>query len=764
MVLPTDAGIWIVRGVATGDDDADAAAIQSVMGALETFRLADAAGDTRQSSGMQMAPEQWAPDDPQIILKRTLSINMIMVGQEWSSPDIAHILEGLPSHYDPVFTTTGDKVGVRYHYSYNFVSSEENTDELIRIMDKNSRVLPVLGSNIFDVDFWHAEWLEYHPDLHDKQYRLVDAAAVEEYVQDVIIGTNPDLTAGPSSTVNLVFFNIEPDRMDHIQNYYITEADRATGQKMDFVGLMGFGGASNTFFFDMWAVPWVDAVHEWAFRAPTYTDNLHDCWEPGCLSEIVRHHTESSIYHIVTPSFLYLVESYDRYVLDVLLYIMPGGRVTVTPATLNHFINSEEVQGELEYLHPFTEWDVELSLERRDLRGLSYEFKQQFSVVNRTQYEIFGETIQYKDLSSDILKPYLIEWAQERMADRQSASNGTLVIPLLVAVDTTDDEVRLDDGALGIAPGMPGNESLPCCALAVTDAEDVWESRIGLDNLILHEVGHVMGLHHTFASYKYGEPTYDFYFNWYSSPMTYSFPDSNACGWFYTLFYDAGPCGNAAASFTEFERERLADARTVSVLKKLDGRTDSMTADAARDVEAKVDGIKRTFAAGDTLSKTGALQSALEVYAEATSVADAAPDASEGPDVEAETEAPVAGSASESPSVEAETTAEDDVGVQNTESVLVPAWVKNSAGWWADGLIGDSEFVSSIEYMISQGIITIGTQAPAPDSSIQPQQQEGSIPAWVKNSAGWWADGLLDDKEFVSSIEYLVSNGLIRVG
>jgi peptidoglycan/xylan/chitin deacetylase (PgdA/CDA1 family) len=36
-----------------------------------------------------------------------------------------------------------------------------------------------------------------------------------------------------------------------------------------------------------------------------------------------------------------------------------------------------------------------------------------------------------------------------------------------------------------------------------------------------------------------------------------------------------------------------------------------------------------------------------------------------------------------------------------------------------------------------------------------------SVPEWIKNNAGWWAEGLIDDKTFVQGIEYLVKNGII---
>lgn len=37
----------------------------------------------------------------------------------------------------------------------------------------------------------------------------------------------------------------------------------------------------------------------------------------------------------------------------------------------------------------------------------------------------------------------------------------------------------------------------------------------------------------------------------------------------------------------------------------------------------------------------------------------------------------------------------------------IPSWVRNNAGWWSDGAIGDGEFVRAIQYLIQQGIIAV---------------------------------------------------------
>ena len=37
----------------------------------------------------------------------------------------------------------------------------------------------------------------------------------------------------------------------------------------------------------------------------------------------------------------------------------------------------------------------------------------------------------------------------------------------------------------------------------------------------------------------------------------------------------------------------------------------------------------------------------------------------------------------------------------------IPEWLKDNARWWADGLISDEAYISGLQYLISQGIIKI---------------------------------------------------------
>ena len=95
-------------------------------------------------------------------------------------------------------------------------------------------------------------------------------------------------------------------------------------------------------------------------------------------------------------------------------------------------------------------------------------------------------------------------------------------------------------------------------------------------------------------------------------------------------------------------------------------------------------------------------------------------------------------------------------GQTETKSSSVPEWVKNNAGWWADGQIPDSAFIDGIEYLIKDGIIVVS-------NSKQSESQAQGIPEWIKNNAEWWADGRIPDSAFIDGIEYLIKDGIIVV-
>ena len=85
----------------------------------------------------------------------------------------------------------------------------------------------------------------------------------------------------------------------------------------------------------------------------------------------------------------------------------------------------------------------------------------------------------------------------------------------------------------------------------------------------------------------------------------------------------------------------------------------------------------------------------------------------------------------------------------------VPDWIKNTAGWWAENAISETEFVNAIEFLVNNRIIDVST--------ISDSKSNEGIPDWIKNTAGWWAENAISETEFVNAIEFLVKNGIINV-
>ncbi|MGH9909271.1 MAG: beta strand repeat-containing protein, partial [Nitrososphaerales archaeon] len=94
--------------------------------------------------------------------------------------------------------------------------------------------------------------------------------------------------------------------------------------------------------------------------------------------------------------------------------------------------------------------------------------------------------------------------------------------------------------------------------------------------------------------------------------------------------------------------------------------------------------------------------------------------------------------------------------VPTVTETAIPSWIKNNAGWWSEGSINDSDFVSGIQFLIKEGVMKV----PKTEAGATTTQQ---IPKWIKSNAGWWKDGLISDSDFVSGIQYLISNGIMKV-
>ena len=107
--------------------------------------------------------------------------------------------------------------------------------------------------------------------------------------------------------------------------------------------------------------------------------------------------------------------------------------------------------------------------------------------------------------------------------------------------------------------------------------------------------------------------------------------------------------------------------------------------------------------------------------------------------------------------------------VDDIKKILyVPEWIKNSVEMWSEDKINDDSFIQGIQFLVQEQIIDIPMESNVSEVKdkniiIFEEEKITRVPDWVKDSAGWWVEGLLSNEEFVNGIKYLVEQGIIQV-
>src|SRR3970282_2557789 len=93
-------------------------------------------------------------------------------------------------------------------------------------------------------------------------------------------------------------------------------------------------------------------------------------------------------------------------------------------------------------------------------------------------------------------------------------------------------------------------------------------------------------------------------------------------------------------------------------------------------------------------------------------------------------------------------------GILLTEGIDKPEFTFKSAGKYKITLA-----------IFSHGLDNLQTFSGLASTSFDIGSGSGSnqIPSWIKNNAGWWADGSIDDNSFVQGIQYLIKEGIMKI-
>jgi len=88
----------------------------------------------------------------------------------------------------------------------------------------------------------------------------------------------------------------------------------------------------------------------------------------------------------------------------------------------------------------------------------------------------------------------------------------------------------------------------------------------------------------------------------------------------------------------------------------------------------------------------------------------------------------------------------------------IPSWIKNTAGWWAEGSITDEDFVKGVEFLIKEGIISIPSSQDNDPSSEDQINSEGAfeLPKY-KQTTGIEISGIVDDYKKGTDVQVVIT-------
>lgn len=714
-----------------------------------------AAAEFVDSSPAKYAASDWIPGE--VIVTQHVDVNLILVGDEWTEEQKEEISNGLHMETMPIIVSELHLAGDKYVYQYDFVSApEEFSAGLFSLMREESEpVNPFYGGDDYDKPWglaaWvkakHPEWTSRAQERFEVSYRLVDAQKVEEYIHANLVSQNISLNS-PNSA-NLVFVSGDMGTVDFLHNYKVHSVDPATGKYHKAVGLMGYGGKYNTYFFDLYAAPWDDYQGLPGFYDENlineYT-NFHDFTSEEDRNRLFVNYINHATSLLITPSYVYPPVYKTNYLIDLVVVTDPNSSANET--LIDHFIDREKIFTELSELIPDSSWDLNFSLERATSRDLGTGVKELLNSAEKIPVfsEEFGPVISILD-TKDVTRE-LVSWASTRESsnfkDFRDVSDSQWTIPVLAVIGERDNQWHVDEhGTVGLAASHPEDANQPCCAIVLSNDKTVWSDGYGLSDLVIHEVGHVLGLMHPFQGFTpEKELLRNDYFNWYGSAMAYSSP-LHGCSHWYSFHYDE-PCGIADTYFTYFDKNTLSRGIATHLIEAADNNVYRTLLELEKggtspyelppDVKSRIDGIKSEIKRAKDAFRLNQLHG------------------SDGAILLAKT------AAQDSQSLASDHGVEYKQAYTGTVKINIPEWIKSQAVWWVEGAIGDSEFINSIQYLIKERIVVI----PLADSSAQ--EGSGDIPEWVKKTVHWWSAGIVSDKELVDALQFLIREGIIQLG
>ncbi len=362
-----------------------------------------------------------------------------------------------------------------------------------------------------------------HPSWVIKGVELVRADLFERDAW--VFLTSKGVVPADADYVLLIMY--APPPKGYFRTYYISRFVPEVGSYRNYTGMINFGGNTPLYFIDLSAIP-----AEWPNKEqPGYSSGIHvnttvnpPLWDVGNLSEaveLVKHYVEGYVGFLVARELFTGLKWVSRYVVNVTILDFSAGREGARKVL--RMLNPSTLEVMLHALLPYVEWGVHITV----VNGNATPFR---DVLLRGVKRVEG------CLALNASRIYLM--LERGVVAKVTYVSDEVIIPVYVLVGSHPLCMYFGDTeftgmampGLGIAIAFPGY------------AGRAYE--LGMDEVIAHEVGHMLGLPHPFDRVGDFAHTYPpggkggyarwWFFDFVATPMSYA---PTLTGWDGGLFY-----------------------------------------------------------------------------------------------------------------------------------------------------------------------------------------------------------------------------------
>ncbi len=446
------------------------------------------------------------------------------VGDVVVKADVWVVLAGLGSIADLVKSmlkdtyesTLNSSLGLRLAVKLHVITYG-NVSELASVARRDA----VISRNVpeFIVRYVRSE----HPSWIIKGVELVRADLFERDAW--VLLTSKGVVPSDADYVLLIMY--APPPQGYFRTYYISKYVPEVGSYRNYTGMINFGGNTPLYFIDLSAIP-----AEWPNKGqPGYSSGIHvnatvnpplwDVGSPSKAAELVRHYVEGYVGFLVARKLFAGLKWVPRYVVNVTILDFSARREGARKVL--RMLNPSTLEVMLHALLPSAEWGVYVTV----VNGNTTPFR-----------DVLLEGVRRVDSCVALNASRIYTMLEKGVVAKVTYVGSEAVIPVYVLVGSqplcmyfgNTNFTGMAMPGLGIAIAFPGY------------ARRVYE--LGMDDVIAHEVGHMLGLPHPFDRMGDFAGTYPpgdkngyarwWFFDFVATPMSYA---PTLAGWDGGLFY-----------------------------------------------------------------------------------------------------------------------------------------------------------------------------------------------------------------------------------